>query len=100
MASIKVPGQWDALSADDKRKVTDLLSATGVLKPGTNLVADAQDANLSIGDFNPIKEICKAACSAAEGAAVAACASAGAPPVVAICIVAAHAAGEACRNGC
>ena len=102
--SIKVNEEsWNSLNDDDKKKVQSIID--GFFK-GSQIVPDVStDApeNLVIkremSGFlkNPF---CSATCGIAEAAAVAACVSAGAPPVVALCIAAAHEAANYCRSRC
>ncbi len=91
---------WKELEAVDQAKVRQAIqkhfaSAQIVPDPAApkaKIASVVKDGGIFSGP-------CKLACDAAEAAAVAACASLPGP-AAAICIVAAHAAGEACRNAC
>jgi hypothetical protein len=88
--------QWNGLSKEDREKVHAIISNT-FAKERVEIVPDphvvAAEDILGIG-----KTVCQVACSAAEAAAVAACAGTG--PAAPVCIAAAHVAADACRNSC
>ena len=91
---------WKKLGAEDQNKVTEAIQKHF---RKAEIVADAGAPKARMDDVVRAGGIfsgpCKLACDAAEAAAVAACA--GLPgPAAAVCIVAAHAAGDACRNAC
>ena len=105
MIDIKVNEKdWTGLSDADREKIRDIISNAfrephklvpdGKVSGAHQLRAAAPD--LTAAAANPV---CTAACSAAESIAVAAC-GALSPPLNAICIAAAHAAGEFCRGRC
>ena len=103
MADIKInAGQWNGLSADHKTKITEILRGTNLLHEGDQVIADSTVAaieGLNAGTVHPESFWCSLACNAAEAAAVAACAALSGP-AAAVCVVAAHAAGELCRSKC
>jgi hypothetical protein len=95
---------WNGLSSDDQEKVKNILTATGLLKSGSNITADPNTASLAaVGAADPqlagFINFCKIGCDLAQAAATAACA--GLPgPAAALCIAAAKAGGDFCRSKC
>jgi hypothetical protein len=89
--------EWKNLSKDEQSKLTNIVSGyfkEAKLVPDASAPASPNVAQAQLG--NPF---CEIACGVAEAAAVAACA--GLPgPAAAVCIAAAHAAGDACRKNC
>jgi len=113
--NIKVnAGQWQSLSTDDRDRVTNILTMTGLLKQGSAITPDAtapQAAVIPAGGvvggaapqlfgINIPNPFCKAACDIAQAAAVAACTAGTAGIGLAVCLAAAQVAGDACRNSC
>jgi hypothetical protein len=82
------------------------MAATGLLKQGGSLTPDAAapqaaPAGAALPQVQGFGPFCKIACDVAQAAATAACtATIEAPPVLVLCIAAAQAAGDACRNAC
>ena len=116
MATIKVNlNIWDKASEDEKAEVLYHLKKHNVLKEEDEIVGDpdtkAPDANTPLysatfGDvmlekgmkWNPLRDICKAACDVAAATATAACTASG--PGLAACLIAIAAARSACRDAC
>jgi hypothetical protein len=91
--------EWNALAAADKQKIQEIVG--GFFKE-SRIVADAATpaSGVQIQGILGGNPFCKAACTIAESAAVAACAGLGNPIAIAACAAAAHAAGDACRSRC
>lgn len=106
MADLKInKQQWDALSSEDQKAITDGLRSTGGLKIGDRIVGDPNvplfDENTKLEPlWNPIQDLCKAACDAAAVSAVAWCTANTAGIGLAACLAAAEAARQECRNRC
>ena len=106
MADIKVnKQQWDSLSEEDQRAITEGLRSTGGLSIGDQIVGDPNvkpfDENTQLQPmWNPIKDLCKSACDIAAGSAVAWCTANTAGVGLAACLAAAEAARQECRNRC
>ena len=90
--------EWKGLGKDEQGRIESIVG--GFFK-GARIIPDPaapQSARLAApaatGD-----PICEAACTIAETAAIAACASLG-PIAGPICVAAAKVAGDACRNAC
>ena len=97
--------QWDAVSADDQEAIVKGLRSTGALKIGDRIVPDPSappfDENTQLSPlWNPIADLCKAACDVAAGAAVAWCTVNTAGVALAVCLAAAEAARNECRRRC
>lgn len=97
---------WSGLSKEDQEKVTNILTATGLLPAGSSITPDANAkpatglAPASAGGLQPaFPNLCKPLCDIAETAAIAACAALSGP-AAAVCIAAAKAGGEFCRSKC
>lgn len=97
---------WSGLSKEDQEKVTNILTATGLLKAGSSITPDANVKSATglgpagAGGLQPAwPNFCKIGCDLAEAAGVAACAALSGP-AAALCIAAAHAGGEFCRSKC
>jgi hypothetical protein len=96
-------GEWKGLSAEDKAKIQSIIQAHF---PGTKVVGNktakpSADALSQITvQFSFKDPLCSAACGIAEAGAVAACALLPNPIAVAMCVAAAHAAGDFCRSKC
>lgn len=106
MADIKInKQQWDALSQEDQKAITDGLRSTGGLKIGDRIVGDPNvppfDENTQFAPmWNPIKDLCKAACDLAAGTAAAWCTANTAGAGLVVCLAAAEAARQECHNRC
>ena len=102
--NLKVNKQdWAGLSQEDQTRISNILSATGLLKAGSSITPDAGSPSFAALTADSTEafgiNFCKIGCDLAEAAAAAAC-SAIPPPGNAICIAAAHAGGEFCRSKC
>ena len=96
--------QWNGLSDQDKKRMTQIIS--GHFK-GSTIAPDANVAPVNVpvqpqgglipGFKNPF---CTAACDIGQAAAVAACSALSGGVAIAICVAAAQAAGDACRDSC
>lgn len=102
MADMKLNAQeWTALSKDDQSKIAQVLRTSGLLGEHDNIVADSNIPATAVlgGGIKASGIFCKIGCDIAEAAAVAACGTLSGP-AAAVCIAAAHAAGELCRSKC
>ena len=95
---------WGGLSNDDQERVKSILTATGLLKSGSNITPDANVAAVAaIGGAGTqpaaFINFCKIGCDLAQAAATAACAALSGP-AGAVCLAAAQAGGEFCRSKC
>jgi hypothetical protein len=99
MAIIQVPkDHWDAVSEADRRKIEEGLRSMGSLQAGDSLSPDPQ---LHVSpSWDPVKDLCNAACDVAAGAALAWCTANTAGTATALCIAAAEAAREECKRHC
>lgn len=98
MADIPVSAsQWNEISEDERARIVQGLRESGILKPEDNLVPSA---GIDALEWDPIKDICKAACDAAAGAAIAWCIANTAGAATALCIAAANSAREECKRRC
>ena len=95
--------EWDNLDEDTRGKIQQIIGANfkDVEIAG---VADRESSatllqNRSLS-FDLGKPFCNAACGVAEAAAVAACSAISGGIGVAVCVAAAHAAGDLCRSRC
>ena len=96
--------EWEALSADDQKKIQQIISSNfdASMKIIPDVAAAAARDLLGVRQlaaFNLNNPICTASCGIAEAAAVSACAVLP-PPLNLICIAAAHQAGDYCRSQC
>ncbi|NTZ63875.1 hypothetical protein G6L24_26645 [Agrobacterium tumefaciens] len=97
MAEVHVDSSiWDRLSSDEQKQITDILRGTGLIGPADQLVGASKPTE--VNTFKKANPKCILGCNAAEQAAVTACVSLG--PLATVCISAAHAAADACRNAC
>lgn len=96
MADVNVhDAQWKSLNQQDQERVTNILTATGLLKKGDSIKGAAGlTAPVIAGNI-----FCTIACDAGQAAASAACAAL-TGPAVAVCLAAAQAAGDYCRSRC
>ncbi len=107
MADIKInKQQWDALSQEDQKAISEGLRSCGSLKIGDRIIGDSSiepiDENTHFGvlDWNPIKDACKALCDGAAASAAAWCTVNTGGPGLAVCLAAAAAARQECRKRC
>jgi len=106
MANIKVnQAQWSSLAADEQNAIVEVLRKAGSLKIGDRIIPDDNhpafdDKNFMSLDFNPLKPICEAACDAVAATAAAACTANTSGVGLAVCLAAAEAARQECRNRC
>jgi hypothetical protein len=97
--------QWDSLSEDEQNEIVRGLRGTGAIKIGDKIVGDPNvppfDENTPLEPmWNPIKDICKAACDTTAAAAAAWCSANTAGVALAACLAAAEAARRECRKRC
>jgi hypothetical protein len=95
--------EWKDLSAQDKTKIQSIIRAhfPGTTVAGHKGAKPSADALSQITlQFNFKDPYCSAACGVAEAGAVAACSLLGNPIAIAVCVAAAHAAGDICRSKC
>ena len=102
--NIKVnSSDWKGLSNEDQEKITNLLKVTGLMKSGSNITPDETIKTAAMDlDTTSVAAAwpwCTIACNVGEAAAVAACATFSGP-AAAVCVAAAHAAGQVCRDNC
>ncbi len=86
------------LSADDQKRIANILQATGLAKHSPDLPDSDFKLAADAGTAGFIN-FCKIGCDLAQAAATAACAALP-PPLNAVCIAVAAAAGDACRSEC
>jgi len=106
MAEIKInENQWNAVSADEQRKIIDGLRSTGALQPDDVIVGDPSvpeitEETVFAPMWNPLKDLCKAGCDIAAAAALAWCTANTAGVGLAACIAAAELARAECKRRC
>ncbi|MDQ8698871.1 hypothetical protein [Hyphomicrobium sp. LHD-15] len=106
MTDIKVnKHQWDNVSEAEKEKIVSGLRATGALRATDRIIGDPgvpefTAETLLEPQWNPLKDLCKAACDTVAAAAVAWCTANTGGAATAVCIAAAEAARQACRDRC
>lgn len=106
MANIAVnKEQFDSISNEEKEKIKKGLVDIGSLREEDEIVGDSSvatfDENTQLEPlFNPIKDICKAACDVAAASAGAWCTANTAGAGLAVCLAAAESARRECRNRC
>jgi len=102
MANIPVD-EWDVLTADKKKEISEALRAAGALQPGDSFVDSGKkstaDRPIAEG-WDPICDICKAACDAAAVTAAAWCTANTAGAGLVVCLAAAESARKECRRRC
>ncbi len=95
---------WDALSVDEKDKITEIMKKTNSLDKEGSIVTDptAPDADAQgfFDDFFDKVNPCRVACDVAASAAAAACTAGTSGVGLAACLAAAEAARNACRSAC
>ena len=95
--------EWTGLSQEEQIKIQAIIQAhfqrhDPVGDANAPLSADAiKTKTLSFNFTNPI---CSAGCGVAEAAAVAACSALSGGVAIAVCVAAAHVAGDYCRSRC
>ena len=95
---IKVNDQeWKGVSSEDQKNINNIMSS--YFKGGKITPDAATPPSPGVAKGLIPNPFCKPACDIAEAAAVAACAGLSGP-AAAVCVAAAHIAGDACRNGC
>lgn len=100
MVEIKVK-DWEKLSAEEAKKITEGLIRAGALRAGDKIVpAPTMGAVTVEPKWDPIGDLCRAACDTAAGAAFAWCMANTGGAATAICIVAAEVARNECRCHC
>lgn len=106
MANILVnKQQWDALSNDEQERIAEGLRSTGALDASDSIVPDEQtapfDENTKLEPlWNPLKDVCKAACDVAAVSAFGWCTANTAGAALVACLALADAARQECRNRC
>jgi len=97
MADILVDeADWANLKPEERQQIADILRETGLIRPDDHLVGSSKPAD--VHTFKKANAKCILGCNAAEQAAISACVRLG--PLSSVCIKAAHAAADACRNAC
>lgn len=96
-------GEWDAVSAEDRKKIEQIIAShfkdTKIVPDATATAAKEFLAQRQLQEFNFTNPLCSAACGVAEAAAVAAC-SVLSWPAIPVCVALVHAAGDYCRSKC
>ncbi|WP_406609467.1 hypothetical protein [Agarivorans sp. JK6] len=106
MSDIKVnKGQWDSISTDEQNRITDALVDSGALKKGDKIIGSDSvpvfDENTPMElSWNPLKDLCKAACDVAAATALAWCTANTGGVALAACIAATEATRRECKNRC
>ena len=97
-------GEWDGISAEDRKKIEQIITShfkDTTIVPDTNTAAAKEFlAKRQLQAFNFKNPFCTAACGVAEAAAVAACSALSGGVAIAVCVAAAHTAGDFCRSRC
>ena len=88
---------WNEVSDSDRQKIIEGFRSMGLLTNDDKLVPSDE---ISAEGWNPIKDLCKIACDAAAASAVAWCTVNTAGAATALCIAAAEALREKCRDRC
>lgn len=97
--------QWKSLSKDDQDKIEKGLLSTGAMKTGDQIVGDPAapvfDKDTEMEPlWNPIKDICKAACDVTAVLAVGWCTTNTAGLGLSVCLAAAEGIRRECRKHC
>ncbi len=103
--------QWQAIPENMRQEIIEGLQGVGSLDADDEIVADeasepfTEDSVLRpmqnpLKGWNPLKDICKAACDATAASAAAWCAANTAGAATAACILVAEAARKKCRSRC
>ncbi|WP_372782886.1 hypothetical protein [Phenylobacterium sp.] len=100
MVAISVPKErWDAVSEAERRRIEEGLRGVGALGKDDSLSPEAA-ASLAVASWDPIKDLCNAACDVAAGAALAWCTANTGGAATALCIAATEAARQECKRHC
>lgn len=106
MAEIKVnKDQWEAITADEQAAIFDGLRKTGAIKIGDRIVVDPVAPPFTENTemepmWNPLKDLCKAACDVAAATGAAWCTANTAGLGLVACLAASEAARQVCRDRC
>jgi hypothetical protein len=92
-------GKWDAVPEEERRRIQAGLVQSGLLREGDVLAPGAALSDQDL-QWDPIKDICKAACDVAAASAVAWCTANTGGAATALCIAAAESARQECRRRC
>lgn len=97
--------QWDSLDESERQKITKGLRESGAILESDSIIgSDAIapfDAQTQLEPmWNPLQDLCKAACDVAAGTALAWCTANTAGVGLAVCAAAAEAARQECKNRC
>ena len=98
--------QWDNLTDDEKAYIINGLREVGALKAGYRIVPDASAQPFADGhgDFDkmwdPIGDICRAACDTTSAVGAAWCYANTAGPALPVCLAAVAEARKECRKRC
>lgn len=99
MANIPIsPEQWASVSDEDRKRIEGAFRQLGLMRESDNLVR-TEGAAAAV-EWDPIKDLCRAACDTAAGAAVAWCTANTGGAATVLCIAAAEAARQECRRRC
>jgi hypothetical protein len=97
-------GEWNGLTVQDREKIQAIISShfkdVTVKGDANTLPAKEFMDQAQFQKFNFSNPLCTAACAVAEAAAVAACSALSGGVAIAICVAAAHEAGNFCRSKC
>lgn len=91
--------KWDAVESSERDRILAGLRTTGSLNDDDVIVPEAGMADTE-AFWDPIGDLCKAACDVAAGAAVAWCTANTGGAATALCIAAAESARQECRRRC
>lgn len=95
--------EWNSLSSEDKQKIQSIISShfpeVKIFGSESSPRSEQSVAALTY-TFNFSNPFCTAACGVAEAAAVAACSALSGGVAIAVCVAAAHEAGNYCRSRC
>jgi hypothetical protein len=96
--------EWDGLSNDERSRISAIISSyfrDTTITPDTSVTKSKEAIDKPrVQAFNFTNPFCTAACGIAEAAAVAACSVLSGGTAIAICVAAAHVAGDLCRSRC
>ena len=101
MATLEVNAdEWDAISQDQQARIKQILVDCRLIDPTDMIIGVPGAPKFNQMSITISESLCKAACTAAQSLATAACSLLPTPLEVAACIAAAAAAGEYCRSKC
>jgi hypothetical protein len=89
--------EWAGLNAEEQSRIESIIA--GYFK-GARIISDKNTPVSGMTVAAASNPFCRILCTTAESAAVVACGALGNPIAIAICIAAAHEAGEECRKNC